>query len=124
MSSEIKTGAAFIRPEQTTGEPSENLAEELNQARSIAAKLVEGLSPDPTKLTDEEYARWLLAQMMEWHRREEKSSWWEYFRLLDLSDQELLEDKSALGGLTYEGVVGQEKKSLIHRYKFPLRITH
>ena len=116
---EVKTGAALPRPEQTTGEPSENLAEELNQARSIASKLVEGLSPDPAKLTDEEYACWLLAQMMEWHRREEKSSWWEYFRLLDLSDQELLEDKSALGGLAYEGVVGQEKKSLIHRYKFP-----
>jgi predicted RecB family nuclease len=116
---EAKTGASLSRPEQTTGEPSENLAEELNQARSIAAKLVEGLSPDPTKLTDEEYARWLLAQMMEWHRREEKSSWWEYFRLLDLSDQELLEDRSALGGLTYVGVVGQAKKSLIHRYKFP-----
>jgi predicted RecB family nuclease len=116
---EATTGAALPRPEQTTGEPSENLAEELNQARSIAAKLVQGLSPDPTKLTDQEYARWLLAQMMEWHRREEKSSWWEYFRLLDLSDQELLEDKSALGGLTYVGVVGQEKRSLIHRYKFP-----
>jgi uncharacterized protein len=116
---EVKTGAALPRPEQTTGEPSANLAEELNQARSIAAQLIEGLSPDPTKLTDEEYACWLLAQMMEWHRREEKSSWWEYFRLLDLSDDELLEDKSALGGLTYEGVVGQEKRSLIHRYKFP-----
>jgi predicted RecB family nuclease len=116
---EVKTGAALPRPEQTTGEPSENLAEELNQARSIAAKLVEGLSPDPTKLTDQDYARWLLAQMMEWHRREEKSSWWEYFRLLDLSDLELLEDKSALGGLTYVGVVGQEKRSLVHRYRFP-----
>jgi predicted RecB family nuclease len=116
---EVKAGAALPRPEQTTGEPSENLAEELNQARSIAARLVEGLSPDPIKLTDEEYARWLLAQMMEWHRREEKSSWWEYFRQLDLSDHELLEDKSALGGLTYVGMVGQAKKSLIHRYKFP-----
>src|ERR1700751_3172987 len=115
---EVTTGVALSRPQQTTGEPSENLAEELNQARSIAAKLIEGLSPDPNKLTDEEYARWLLAQMMEWHRREEKSSWWEYFRLLDLSGQELLEDKSALGGLTYEGVVGPEKRSVIHRYKF------
>ncbi len=116
---EVTTDVALPRPAQTTGESSENLAEELNQARSIAAKLVEGLLPDPTKLNDEEYARWLLAQMMEWHRREEKSSWWEYFRLLDLSDLELLEDKSALGGLTYVGVVGQEKRSLIHRYKFP-----
>src|SRR5262249_15995776 len=51
--------------------------------------------------------------------REEKSLWWEYYRLRALSDTELLEDKSALGGLTYVGVVRQEKKSLIHRYSFP-----
>jgi hypothetical protein len=57
--------------------------------------------------------------MLEWHRREEKSTWWEYFRLYELSDAELLEDKTALGGLTYFGVVRQEKKSLIHRYHFP-----
>ena len=31
--------------------------------------------------------------------------WWEYYRLCDLSDEELIEDKSALGGLEYLGVV-------------------
>src|SRR5262249_21409629 len=51
--------------------------------------------------------------------REDKSSWWEYYRLCELSDDELIEDKSALGGLTYVGVVGETKKSLIHRYEFP-----
>jgi hypothetical protein len=65
------------------------------------------------------YGRWLLAQMLEWHRREEKSAWWEYFRLCDLSETELQEDKTALGGLTYQGEVGQEKRSVIHRYSFP-----
>jgi predicted RecB family nuclease len=116
---EMKIGQALARPELVTGEANENLAEELNRARAIAAKLVEGLPADQTKLTDEEYGRWLLAQMMEWHRREDKSAWWEYYRLRELSDTDLLEDKSAVGGLTYDSVVRKEKKSLIHRYRFP-----
>ena len=62
---------------------------------------------------------WLLAQMLEYHRREDKSAWWEYFRLCELSDDELLEDKNGMGGLVYIGPVGQIKKSIIHRYRFP-----
>jgi AAA domain len=77
------------------------------------------LPADQTEWSDEQYGRWLLAQMLEWHRREEKSAWWEYFRLCELSDIELQEDKTALGGLAYLGVVGQEKRSVIHRYHFP-----
>ena len=60
-----------------------------------------------------------LPQMLEWHRREEKSAWWEYFRLCALSDDELQEDKSALGGLAYVGEVGRIKRSIVHRYSFP-----
>jgi RNase_H superfamily/AAA domain len=116
---EVRRGQSLPRPELTTGEANENLTEQLTQSRAIAAKLMEGLQADPSKLTDIEYARWLLAQMMEWHRREDKSAWWEYYRLRELSDTELLEEKSTLGGLTYLGVVGNEKKSLIHRYQFP-----
>src|SRR5258708_2191429 len=116
---EARQGDSLPRLQVSTGEASEKLTEELNQGRAVAAALVAGLPLDQTKLTDDEYARWLLAQMMEWHRREEKSSWWEYFRLCELSDSELLEDKNALGGLTYMGQVGQERRSIIHRYSFP-----
>jgi hypothetical protein len=35
--------------------------------------------------------------------------------------EEFQEDKTALGGLVYEGVLGQVKKSLIHRYTFPFQ---
>src|SRR6266849_803073 len=57
--------------------------------------------------------------MLEWHRREEKSAWWEYFRLCGLSDDELQEDKDALGGLAYVGEVSRIKRSIVHRYSFP-----
>lgn len=55
--------------------------------------------------------------MMEWHRREEKSSWWEYFRLCDLSDSELQQESAAIGGLTYVGVAQQiELANAFYRY--------
>ncbi len=57
--------------------------------------------------------------MLEWHRREEKSSWWEYFRLCELSDEELQEDRNALGGLAYVAEVDHIKRSTVHRYRFP-----
>jgi hypothetical protein len=101
---EINSGRPLPRPEPRSGEPNEDLGEELDRAKAIMARLLDGLPEDQAAWTGQEYGRWLLAQMIEWHRQEEKSLWWEYFRLCELSDTELLEDKSALGGLTYVGV--------------------
>ena len=116
---EAINGRVLPRPAAKSGEPSENLAGQLDRVNVVMAKLLSGLPPDRAEWTEEQYGRWLLAQMLEWHRREEKSSWWEYFRLCELSEAELQEDKTALGGLTYLGVVGQEKRSFVHRYHFP-----
>jgi hypothetical protein len=116
---EAINGRSLSRPAASSGEPSENLADQLDRTKAIMAQLQSGLPSDQAAWTEEQYGRWLLAQMLEWHRREEKSSWWEYFRLCELSDAELQDDKTALAGLTYLGTVGQEKRSLIHRYGFP-----
>jgi predicted RecB family nuclease len=116
---ELEAGRNLSRPTANSGEPGEDLAERLNRTKATMAQLQLGLPVDQAAWTEQQYGRWLLAQMLEWHRREEKSSWWEYFRLCELSDAELLDDKSALAGLTYLGTVGQEKRSLIHRYGFP-----
>jgi predicted RecB family nuclease len=118
---ETARGQALPRPATKSGEAGENLAGQLDRAKNITAELLNALPSDQKQWNVEQYGRWLLAQMMEWHRREEKSSWWEYFRLCDLSDSELQEDNTALGGLTYTGVAGQIKKSLVHRYSFLLQ---
>lgn len=116
---ELMTGWTLPRPSSSQGEPQEDLAEHLQQTRALMARLISDLPSDQSEYTDEQRGRWLLAQMLEYHRREDKSAWWEYFRLCELSELELLEDKSALGGLTYVGQVGSTKQSLIHRYRFP-----
>jgi len=104
---ESKTGTALPRPAAKSGEPNEDLAARLQQVAGVMERLLAGLPADESEWTDQQRACWLLAQELEWHRREEKSAWWEYFRLCGLSDDELQEDKNALGGLVYLGEVGK-----------------
>ena len=116
---EASTGQAIPRPEMRSGKPGLDLAAQLDEVSDVKERLISDLPDDEAEWTEEQRARWLLAQMLEWHRREEKSAWWEYFRLCELSDDELQEDKTALGGLEYVGEAGRIKRSVIHRYRFP-----
>ena len=50
---------------------------------------------------------------------EKKSTWWQYFSWLELTEEELIEDRSEMGGMEYEGVVGTVARSEIHRFRFP-----
>jgi hypothetical protein len=118
---EEKTGQALLRPAIKSGKPGLELAAELGEVGELKARLLDPLPLDETEWTERQRASWLLAQMLEWHRREEKSAWWEYFRLCELSDDELQQDDDALGGLVYVGEVGRIKRSIIHRYRFPLQ---
>src|SRR6202011_2301655 len=116
---EAKTGKPLPRPIAKSGEAGEMLAVKVEAVATLKTSLLSSLPSDEKEWTQEHRALWLLAQMLEWHRREEKSAWWEYFRLRELSDDELIEDKSAIGGLTYVGEVGEVDQSIIHRYSFP-----
>ncbi|HET6932345.1 MAG TPA: TM0106 family RecB-like putative nuclease [Candidatus Acidoferrum sp.] len=115
---EAKTGAALPRPIFEEAKE-EELSPQIQQVRALMERLTSGLPADETEWSSEQRARWLLAQMLEYHRREDKSAWWEYFRQCDLTDDELVEDRNALGGLKYIGQVGQVKRSFVHRYSFP-----
>ena len=83
----------------------EGLEAQLTEIAVLKERLEAGLPEQESEWTNEQRAQWLLAQLLEWHRREDKSMWWEYYRLCTLSDDELIEDKNALGGLVYVGVV-------------------
>jgi predicted RecB family nuclease len=63
--------------------------------------------------------RWLLAQLLEYHRREEKPAWWEYFHHLSLDAEELIEDGDTIGGLELAGEPEPDKQSLVYTFEFP-----
>jgi len=116
---ETKYGRKLLRPTPQSGEAPEKLSARLQEVRAMAARLLALLPADEAAWTEEHRAVRLLAQMLEWHRREEKSAWWEYFRLCELTDDELGEDSSALGGLTLVGEIDHVKRSIVYRYTFP-----
>ena len=77
----------------------------------------EGAVPeDRDEWTAEHRALWLLAHLLEWHWREEKVSYWEYFRLAELDAAELLDEKYGVSGLRFEAAVGGKPRWPIHRY--------
>ncbi len=105
----IAKGIDVPRPEMKPGEPSEPLGERQQKVEGLRMQLL-GVD-DP--------ARRVLAYLLDWHRREDKAVWWEYFRLLGLSDEDLLDERGAVAGLAFVADVGKEKKSTIQRYGYP-----
>jgi hypothetical protein len=57
-----------------------------------------GVSAETSARTEEERARVLLADLIDWHRREAKPAWWRYFYLCGLSSVELIGAPHALSG--------------------------
>ena len=112
-----------------TGEPVPRPAlreDEREQEREGAAEVEElfdaltaGLPADDAALDGDQRGRRLLAYLLDFHRREDKSMWWEFFHRCGFSEEELVADRTTLGGLTHVGEVGQVKRSVVHRYRFP-----
>lgn len=114
-------GNQIPRPANGEGDASEALTEYQMKIQVVYDRLMESIPTDPQERTDEQHANWLLAQLLAWYRREEKASWWEYFRLRDLPNEELIEEKAAISGLHFTGIRNPIKRSVGDLYTFPMQ---
>lgn len=64
-----------------------------------------------------------LADLLEFHAREGRPQWWEYFDRPSRFEEELLEDTECLAGLRLASPPQTVKRSLLHTYKFPAQET-
>lgn len=120
----IAEGVDIPRPLPGQEGPSEELDEKSRKIRELIEQLTHDVPVDIEERTEEQQARWILAYLLEWHRREEKAVWWEFFRLSDLTADELVSEKAALGHLTLVGQVDATKTGIpIHRYRFEQQDT-
>ena len=111
---ESASGESLSRPAPLEGDASQSVSAEVAEIAALAEQLFAVAAAD-----DPADPHWLLAHLLDWHRREDKPEWWMYFhRLNHCTDEDLFVDSEAIAGLTYVGVAGQEAKSLIHRYSF------
>lgn len=111
--------ADLPRPVSATGEATEAIAERQARVAALAARLAPDIPADPALRTPDQQARWLLANLLDFHRREDSVKWWEYFRLRDLSDDDCYDEPAAVAGLELVERVGGTAKYPIHRYRFP-----
>jgi uncharacterized protein len=116
-------GSALPRPPLSDGRPSPAVAEQTAAAEQLESELKSGIPVDPERRSEEERGRWLLAALIDWHRRDAKPAWWEYFARLDAPEDQLVEDPAALGGLLFDGEDGTVKKSRLFRFRFPAQET-
>jgi uncharacterized protein len=119
----VSGGTPVPRPEPGDGSPNENVTAWLNKINPVIGKLTADIPANPEERTAEQQARWILANVLDWHRREDKAVWWELFRLSDLSAEDLMDEKCGLSGLTFIEEVGGTAKAPIHRYRFPPQET-
>jgi uncharacterized protein len=97
---------------------------QLTEAQARVQALVDRLVPAdyvPGADTDDAArATWLLAQLLGWHRREDKATWWEFHRLMDLEPEELVDESDPIGLLEPIGPVDEVKRGRqTWRYSFP-----
>lgn len=114
----IAAGAEIERPKEDEGDPGETIGERERRSRELAARLLAGVPEEERERTAEEQARWLLAHVLDWHRREDKATWWEYYRLRELPDEDLLDETAAIAGLEFVENTTM-KRSIVARYHFP-----
>lgn len=115
----VDAGEDIPRPELKPGDPGEEITEHQKKIKPIFDALLYGVPPE--NRDEIQQAKFVLAHMLDWYRREAKSTWWEYYRILDLPEDELLDEKLALTGLSYTGEVKPEKRSLVYCYDFPVQ---
>ncbi|MER9102647.1 TM0106 family RecB-like putative nuclease [Mesorhizobium sp. M0848] len=115
----IASGVEIPRP----APPGEDAPPDITawQARidAVVAKLTDGIPVDAAERSAEQQALYVLANVLDWHRREEKATWWEYFRLAALSADELEDERAGIAGLEFVDTVGGTAKAPVNRYRFP-----
>ena len=111
-------GHELLRPELRSGKASDAISELDQELERLRNSLLEGVPLNPDDRSDTEHARFALAHMMEFHRREDKASWWEYFRLLELEAGELEDERRALKGLEHAATI-ESHVAPLERYCFP-----
>ena len=120
-------GLDIPRPAAKASEPPENVGERQQRVDALRPVLLRDVPADPEQRSADQHASYLVAYAMDWHRRESKAGWWDYFRLIELADDELLDERGAIAGLEFTGQrrevlnkrTGKPTGSVIDEYRYP-----
>ncbi len=123
------TGQDVPRPAPLSPEAPAALSDADARVAQVAAALTGGIAEDAgvprSDASPDDRARWLLAQLLSFHRREAKVAFWNFFHLMDMTRDELVDNDDALGGLQFVSMSEPWRKGLrggwyrTATYRFP-----
>lgn len=123
----IDAGVDVPRRTLTSGDAPPEVDDRARRVEALRVRLLDGIPDGRADCSAAQQARWLLAYMLDYHRREQKSTWWEYYRLCDLDEDELLDERDAIAGLSFVDRIdvvrhkktGKPTGTVIDRYRYP-----
>ncbi len=108
-------GAPPLEPKEPRDPP-----DDAAETEELRAALLAGLPDDPLEVAEADRPRWLLAQLLLYHRREAKPVWWQFFDRIGRPSEELQErDSDAIGGLEPAGAPIGSGQSLEWPFTLP-----
>jgi uncharacterized protein len=86
----------------------------------VGEALTAGIPADPADRTRAQQASWLLAQLLGWHRREDKAFWWRFFQLCRTTDEDLVDEREPMGMVELVEDLGESGHGgRLQRFRFP-----
>ena len=119
-----QTGPWLPRPPaQPEAAEERPLSDRERHVAELVTALTDDVPVERRERTDEQHATWLLAQLLDWHRREDKSFWWRFYELAGLTDEELVDEREPLGRIELMEQLGTASRAGARheKYRFPLQ---
>jgi uncharacterized protein len=114
----VTSGIEVRRLPEKSGDPNEKLKDKLDRVAALTELLSAEIPADPAARTEEQAARWLLAQLLSWHRREDKRAWQDGYRYAEMNDEDLLDERVGLTRMSFLERVESGRQVPTDRYSF------
>jgi predicted RecB family nuclease len=109
-------------PRHPEAEAPKPLAPDRQRVADLVDALSAGVPAEAADRSPVEHGRWLLAQLLGFHKREENAFWWRFFELAGMTDDELVDAREPIGHLEFVEDLGPVGRgSRLERYRFPLQ---
>ena len=114
----VDSGIEVPRLPEKSGDPKEKLKDKLDRVAALTELLSAEIPADPALRTEDQAARWLLAQLLSWHRREDKRAWQDGYRYAEMNDEDLLDERVGLTRMRLVERVESGRQVPTDRYSF------
>lgn len=120
---QAEAGVAYVRAggKRAAEAPEQPLSDAHEARRQLAKRLMANLpseEPGDPVAGEQRRLQELLGWLVEFHRREDKPMWWQYYARQEMTVAELWDDMDCLAGLQLVGAPKAVKQSYLFTYRF------